>query len=121
MSPGGQNPNNSGVSALYFALKHRHKDIYMVGLDFKTERNKANIYADTRNYQKQNIKPPKMRDDVLKKINEWTTRNSHLVKFTRVVSDFSNMPDLAGFKEPHMSHITYEEFVERFGEELWKT
>lgn len=121
VSPGGRNPNNSGVSALYFALKHRHKDVYLIGLDFNTARNQANIYQDTRNYLKQSIKPPKLRNDVLNKIDEWTTRNSHLVKFTRVVSEFSNIPDLKGFKEPHMSHISYEEFVARFGEELWKT
>ena len=108
--------NNSGVSAVYHAMKAGHKTIVLLGMDLKTERHDANIYADTPNYLHQNNRPPKVRRNIFDTLSDWFIRNHKIIKFIRVIDNkcwnpaVDNQYKVEGFSEPYLTHMTYEEF-----------
>jgi len=113
-------PNNSGVSALYWALKSKPKTIVLLGLDLRATKHSANIYADSENYINQNNKPPKIRRTIPEKLNYWITANPR-INWVRVVKEDvswipgnenvyeANRKPLEGFKST--PHISYEELI----------
>ncbi len=128
-------PNNSGVSALYFAIKAQHRTIYLIGFDLFNPTDSCNIYAGTDNYKEHIRRPPKIRRGIPEKISEWAVRNTPLNSFYRVVSldqswlpkDFAEahnklmnntyspwLENLKGLEEPNMHTILYDEFKEKY-------
>jgi len=61
------NPNNSGVEAIYFAMRSRASSIYLLGFDFSTE----NVYRGTDNYK---TAPRKVRKNVQETIEEFAKK-----------------------------------------------
>jgi len=108
--------NNSGIAAVYHAMKHGHRTIVLLGMDLKTERHDANIYADTPNYLNQNNKPPKVRRNIFDTLSDWFIRNHKIIKFVRVIDDkcwnpaVDNQYKVEGFSEPYLTHMTYKEY-----------
>jgi hypothetical protein len=96
---------NSGVQALYCAMKNGHRNIYLLGFDFATN----NIYEGTKNYSKISRKKEFLRKEVFNTINKWNDRYS--VNIVRVVDGNCYIP-------PNwtITDIT----VEKFLNELYK-
>ena len=110
---GKQVPNNSGVGALYFALKQGHRKIYLLGFDFKTPElgEVQNIYKGTRNYKSS----PRYREPIPRCISDWIEKNYKTVEFIRVVDKkLSSTPNFRGLSEPYTTNLDIGEFCEQY-------
>jgi len=121
-------PNNSGIAAIYHALKAGHKTIYLIGFDLKNPKESCNIYAGTENYLNHNHKPPKIRRDIPEKISYYTTNNPTIAWYRVYDPHMTWVPVegqspvygepqqilTKGFNPPFMTNITYQEFNHEF-------
>lgn len=75
--------NNSGVAAIYHALKANNTTIYLLGFDIINPQKAAhwNIYNQTRNYKRAT---PKVRRETPATIGRWASLNKH-IRFIRVI------------------------------------
>ena len=115
-------PPNSGVLALWAAINAKQHEIYLLGFDLSNPNNKQfveNVYAGTENYSNTGKHGPKVHKGVVKQISSWTVRNSPFAKFYRVIDENCSIPTEEGWNEPHLTHITYKDFVAKHGEDLW--
>lgn len=122
-------PNNSGVSAIYWALRSKPKTIVMIGLDLRVTRYNTNIYADSQNYTNQNNKPPKIRRTIQEKINYWLVMNKRINWIRVVHPTLSWIPGNENHYETHLkplkgfqsiNHITYEKLNALIGQKELK-
>jgi len=106
-------PNNSGLFAVYFALKQGSRDIYLIGFDFQNPTNQTveNVYKGTKNYTSN----PRYRGQVEHTFASWFTLNSKEVNFYRVMDPkLSYKSTEGGLNEPHTINLTMEQFGEQY-------
>lgn len=105
-------PNNSGMAAIWFAMKRGFKHVYLVGFDFETPGTKkqANVYSGTPGYERHAVRPPKVPMNVPGKLGMWARDNEGKVEIIRVYDpEYTNMCEkVKGFE--FIRHITYGEF-----------
>lgn len=104
-------PVNSGVAAIYIALKIGCTELYLVGFDLSNN----NIYCGTKNYgrisEKAKRTPPK-RVQIHRTISEWAKNNPHI--------PFHRVYDEKYCWDPHewknvIPNLDINEFKEQFG------
>lgn len=103
---------SSGPTALWFASKQGHKNIYVFGFDYQGINGKFNnIYADTFNYKKS--------ADTATFFGNWlsqtekTVREFPNIKFYRIIEPGWFIPDRIA-SLPNLRHITYEDFDQTY-------
>lgn len=103
---------SSGPTALWFASKQGHRNIYIFGFDYQGLNGKFNnIYADTYNYKKS--------ADTATFFGNWlsqtekTVREFPNIKFNRVTEPGSFIPDRIS-SLPNLRHITYEDLEQTY-------
>lgn len=103
---------SSGPTALWLASQHKHKNIYILGFDFKGVQGKFNnVYADTFNYKQSTDNPTyygNWLNQTAKVISEF-----RYVKFYRVIEKGSFIPDTLNHLT-NLFHITYDDFNKQF-------
>ena len=104
---------SSGPTALWFAAQNNHRDIYILGFDYHGLNGKFNnVYADTFNYKKST--------DSATFFGNWLNQTEKVIrefrntKFFRVISSQCHVPDKLGPNHSNLSHITYDEFNQKF-------
>lgn len=104
---------SSGPTALWFAASKGHQEIYIFGFDYQGLGGKFNnVYADTFNYKKS--------DDTATFFGNWLSQTEKVIKeykntkFYRVIEPGSFIPDRLGPTLSNLSHITYEQFGQKF-------
>lgn len=104
---------SSGPTALWFAAQNNHRDIYILGFDYHGAGGKFNnVYADTFNYKKST--------DSATFFGNWLNQTEKVIreykntKFYRVVTKSCQVPDKLGTNHGNISHITYDEFNQKF-------
>lgn len=104
---------SSGPTALWFAAQNNHRDIYILGFDYHGLNGKFNnVYADTFNYKKSS--------DSATFFGNWLNQTEKIIrenrntKFYRVVTKNCHVPDKLGPIHGNLSHITYDEFNQKF-------
>ena len=104
---------SSGPTALWFAASQGHKEIYILGFDFQGIDGKfINVYADTFNYKKST--------DAATYHGNWLNQTEKVIrefkhtKFFRVIQPGAFIPDKLGPSLPNLSHISVDEFGEKF-------
>ena len=109
---------SSGPTALWFAASQGHKEIYILGFDYQGLNGKFNnVYADTFNYKKSS--------DAATYFGNWLSQTEKVIKefkhtkFYRVIEPGAFIPDKLGPLLSNLSHITIEEFSNRFNEVLY--
>jgi ankyrin repeat protein len=103
---------SSGPTALHFACKNGHQEIYIFGFDYKSVNGKFNnVYADTFNYKKSSDAPTFFGNWLSQ--TEKTIKEFKNVKFFRVMPENSFIPDKL-LNLPNLSHINYLEFSRIF-------
>ena len=106
-------PKNSGVAALWAALKYTDDEFFfLVGFDFGEKQD--NLYKGTQNYETVGITP----DPVIKFLCH-TTVFKRDKTFYRVMGPESQVRKEVGLNPPFLHNITTEEFVGHFGEKIW--
>jgi hypothetical protein len=111
-------PNNSGMATIYHAFHRGFRHLYLIGFDFEnpTKNNtQSNVYAGTNCYNRHGTRPPKLPKNIPDTLSRWMLNNHNKVQITRVINpETCTVPNLKGFQEPYMTHINYEEFIDRF-------
>jgi hypothetical protein len=103
---------SSGPTALHFACRNGHQEIYIFGFDYKSTDGKFNnVYADTYNYKKSTDSPTFFGNWLSQ--TEKTIREFKNIKFFRVMPENSFIPDKLQ-NLVNLSHITYLEFERSF-------
>jgi hypothetical protein len=109
---------SSGPTALWFAASQGHKEIYILGFDYQGLNGKFNnVYADTFNYKKAS--------DAATYFGNWLSQTEKVIKefkhtkFYRVIEPGAFIPDKLGPLLSNLTHITIEEFSNRFSEVLY--
>jgi hypothetical protein len=109
---------SSGPTALWFAASQGHKEIYILGFDYQGLNGKFNnVYADTFNYKKAS--------DAATYFGNWLSQTEKVIKefkhtkFYRVIEPGAFIPDKLGPLLSNLTHITIEEFSNRFNEVLY--
>lgn len=105
-------PHNSGVAAVFLAMKYGHRDIWLFGFDLQNPSNPLdnNVYAGTKQYERHNKKPPHFIQKVTERLAYFAEANQGKVRFTRVWAPGAcTRPNLPGFREEFMRHITMDE------------
>lgn len=104
---------SSGPTALWFAASQGHKEIYILGFDFQgIDGRFNNVYADTYNYKKST--------DSATYFGNWLSQTEKVikefksVKFFRVIEEGAFIPDKLGPLLSNLSHISLEQFENRF-------
>lgn len=104
---------SSGPTALWFAASQGHREIYILGFDFQGIDGKFNnVYADTYNYKKST--------DSATYFGNWLSQTEKVikefksVKFFRVIEEGAFIPDKLGPLLTNLSHISLEQFENRF-------
>ena len=104
---------SSGPTALWFAASQGHKEIYILGFDFQGINGKFNnVYSDTFNYKKST--------DAATYHGNWLSQTEKVIKefkhtkFFRVIEPDAFIPDKLGPTLSNLSHITIEDFGEKF-------
>jgi hypothetical protein len=102
---------SSGPTALWFASKQGHKNIYIFGFDYQGLNGKFNnIYADTFNYKKS--------ADTATFFGNWLSQTEKTIKehpntkYFRVIEPGWFIPDRIA-SLPNLQHITYEDFEQK--------
>lgn len=105
---------SSGPTALWFAASNGHREVYILGFDFKGENGKFNnVYADTYNYKKSS--------DTATYYGNWLSQTRKIItefpntKFFRVIGDSGFVPEELSASMPNLSHINYQELDRKFG------
>lgn len=109
---------SSGPTALHFAAKNGHKEIYFFGFDYKGNEGKFNnVYADTYNYKKST--------DAATYHGNWLNQTERTVKefknvnFYRVIESNAFIPDKLGPQHQNLKHITYKDLGNLFGSAIY--
>jgi hypothetical protein len=104
---------SSGPTALWFAAQNNHKEIFILGFDYQGFNGRFNnVYADTFNYKKST--------DSATFFGNWLSQTEKVIKefkstkFYRVVTPACYIPDRLGPSMANLSHITYDEFNQKF-------
>lgn len=104
---------SSGPTALWFASQNGHREIYILGFDFQGLKGRFNnVYADTFNYKKST--------DAATFFGNWLSQTERVIKefkntkFYRVINQDCFVPEKLGTVLGNLSHITYDEFNQRF-------
>ncbi len=105
---------SSGPTALWFACTQGHKEVFILGFDYQGMDGKFNnVYADTFNYKKST--------DSATYFGNWLSQTEKVikefrgVKFYRVIESDAFIPDKLGPQLSNLSHITIDQFNDRFG------
>ena len=109
---------SSGPTALHFAASNGHKEIFILGFDYQGEKGKFNnVYADTFNYKKSS--------DSATYFGNWLNQTEKTIKefrktrFYRVIENDAFIPDKLGPHLSNLTHISYEDLAERFGNTIY--
>ena len=104
---------SSGPTALWFAAKNGHKNIYIHGFDYQGLQGKFNnVYADTHNYKKST--------DSATFFGNWLSQTEKVIKefphtqFHRVITSGAYIPDKLGPQYSNLKHLSIEEFGKTF-------
>lgn len=104
---------SSGPTALDFAARNGHRNIYILGFDFAGINGKFNnVYADTYNYKYSNDAPT-FHGNWLSQ-TEKTIRHYKDIGFYRVIEEGAFLPDQLGHQHHNLKHIFYKEFNNKF-------
>ena len=109
---------SSGPTALHFAAKNGHREIYILGFDYQGKNGKLNnVYADTYNYKKST--------DSATYFGNWLSQTEKTIKefkktkFYRLIPEGGFIPDRLGSSLTNLSHITYKDLAEKFGKTIY--
>jgi ankyrin repeat protein len=103
---------SSGPTALHFACKNGHQEIYIFGFDYKSVNGKFNnVYADTFNYKKSSDAPTFFGNWLSQ--TEKTIKEFKNVKFYRVMPENSFIPDKL-LNLPNLTNINFLHFERIF-------
>jgi hypothetical protein len=109
---------SSGPTALWFAASNGHPEIYIFGFDYQGLDGKFNnVYADTFNYKKST--------DSATFFGNWLSQTEKVIKefkhtkFYRVIESGSFIPDKLNPLLQNLSHITFEEFENKFPDTIY--
>lgn len=110
---------SSGPTALWLAASHKPKEIYIFGFDYEgIDRKVNNVYADTQNYKKST--------DVATYYGNWLNQTERVIRENKDIK-FYRVIELLNYKPPalvqitsNFSHMTYEEFSEKFPGAVFK-
>ena len=104
---------SSGPTALWFAAKNGHKNIYIHGFDYQGLHGKFNnVYADTHNYKKST--------DSATFFGNWLSQTEKVIKefphtqFYRVINAGAYIPDKLGPQYSNLKHVSIEDFGKTF-------
>ena len=110
---------SSGPTALWFAAENGHKNVYILGFDYKGLNGKFNnVYANTFNYKKST--------DAATFFGNWLSQTEKTIKefrntnFWRVVPDGAFIPDKLGPQHPNLKHISIKDFENTFGGTIYQ-
>lgn len=110
---------SSGPTALWHAASQGHPEIYFFGFDFQGVDGKFNnVYADTFNYKKST--------DSATYFGNWLNQTERVIKeftnikFYRVIEPNNFKPDRLGPKLPNLSHITYNDFENKYNDTVYQ-
>ncbi len=102
---------SSGPTALWLASTHNYVDIYILGFDYKGINHKLNnVYANTKNYKKSTANSTFY--------GNWLSQTEKVIKefkhinYFRVINEGNFIPDKLAVL-PNLTHITYNELVEK--------
>jgi hypothetical protein len=100
---------SSGPTALWFAAQNGHREVYILGFDYRGVEGKFNnVYANTFNYKKST--------DAATFFGNWLSQTEKVIKefkytkFYRVIEPGGFIPDKLGPQYPNLRHISWEEF-----------
>ena len=109
---------SSGPTALWHAASKGHKEVYILGFDYQGIAGKFNnVYADTFNYKKST--------DAATYHGNWLSQTEKVIKefkgirFYRVIPPAAFIPDKLGNQLSNLSHISFNEFEQKFPETLY--
>lgn len=109
---------SSGPTALWFAASQGHKEVFIFGFDYQGNGGLFNnVYADTFNYKKSS--------DSATYFGNWLSQTEKVIrefkqtKFVRVIRSGDFVPDKLGPTLSNLTHMTYEEFFNRFPQAIY--
>ena len=109
---------SSGPTALWLSVLNGHKEIYILGFDYKGLGDRFNnVYADTFNYKKST--------DAATFFGNWLSQTDKVIReyrsvqFYRVINDAGFVPDKLNSSHVNLKHITYNELDQKFNNLLY--